>query len=66
MDNTPAARTGWITYDNLMGPTLDSNLWEPANFDSGHCSEPEGEGSRHGQDGRASWRNFAYSLPADD
>lgn len=23
----------------------------------------EGEGSAHGQGGRASWRNFEYSLP---
>lgn len=26
----------------------------------------EGEGSCHGQGGRASWRNFEYSLPAQD
>ncbi len=26
----------------------------------------EGEGSCHGQGGRASWCNFEYSLPAED
>lgn len=41
MTSDPAVQTGWITYDEFTGPTLDSKLWEPADFGSGPRLEPE-------------------------
>lgn len=41
MDSNLAARTGWITYDEFVGPTLESSLWEPFDLGSGPRLEPE-------------------------
>jgi len=41
MNISPAARTGWITYDTFVGPALESSLWEPADLGTGPRLEPE-------------------------
>ncbi len=41
MNNIPTARTGWSTYDKLVGPALEPSLWEPLDFGSGPRLEPE-------------------------
>ncbi len=41
MDSIPAARTGWIAYDELAGPALESTLWVPLDIGSGPRLEPE-------------------------
>lgn len=41
MDSIPVARTGWIKYDELVGPTLQSTHWEPLDIGSGPRLEPE-------------------------
>ena len=41
MDTDPTARTGWTTYDDFSGTTLDASLWQPADFGSGPRLEPE-------------------------
>lgn len=35
------SRTGWTTYDDLVGPQLDLSLWEPLDLGSGPRLEPE-------------------------
>lgn len=41
MTDDLAAQTGWITYDEFEGPTLDSRLWEPFDVGSGPRLEPK-------------------------
>lgn len=41
MDTISADRTGWIKYDELAGPVLDSSLWEAMSIGSGPLLEPE-------------------------
>lgn len=41
MSSLPATRAGWIKYDDLEGPALQSSLWEPLDIGSGPLLESE-------------------------